>query len=101
MYVKVLIVSKLLCSISPRLFDTSTRLFRPFSPIFLIWSLLESFTLQIIHSGDDIMSSYFKPVVRSSLSWHVVGAIVAASRVLHVSAIFPVFAVILYLSLFN
>lgn len=29
------------------------------------------------------------------------GAIVAASRVLHVSAIFPVFAVILYLSLFN
>jgi len=29
------------------------------------------------------------------------GAIVAASRVLHASAIFPVFAVILYLSLFN
>jgi len=31
----------------------------------------------------------------------VFGAIVAASRVLHASAIFPVFAVILYLSLFN
>lgn len=36
-----------------------------------------------------------------SLATFWFGAIVAASRVLHVSAIFPVFAVILYLSLFN